>query len=253
MKQGRRILLISSLLMVISYSGFCQETNSFNILKDDVESVLPPLGALIDSAIAHNPYVKFRDNQIVINQAKLKVSKGQWVKNIGVQSDVRYGTFNNFNNYTLTAGQTPDIYSSLVTQLNYGIGAFIRIPFDEFVTRKNQVKSAKTEVEQATNMAEVQRNELRQVVIKQYNELILRQRLLKIKSKYLEISRFNMEVAEKDFHAGVLTVNDYSRISELSAAAEIDFQTTKVEFNTAYLLLEEVVGTKFNLTNTIKN
>ncbi len=253
MKHKFHVALAILILLTSQLSGFTQESTSFNLLKDDVESVLPPLGALIDSAIIHNPYVKFRDNQIILNQAKLRVSQGQWVKNIGLQSDVRYGTFNNFNNYTLTAGQTPDIYSSLTTQLNYGVGAFIRIPFDEFVTRKHQIKSAKTEVEQATNMADVQRNELRQIVIKQYNELILSQRLLKIQSKYLEVSRFNMEVADKDFHSGVLTVNDYSRISELSTNAEAQFQTIKIEFNTAYLILEEIVGMKFNLSNSIKN
>lgn len=253
MSNPLQLVLVFVILMTLGFTGQAQDPKSFDLLKDDVESVLPPLGAILDSAIAHNPYVKFRENQVIINEAKLKVNKSQWTKNVGIQSDLRYGTFNNFNNYTSTIGQTPDIYSTLTTELNYGAGAFLRIPFDEIFTRRNQIKSAKYEVEQAHNMAEVQRNELRQIVIKQYNELVLRHRLLKIKSKYLEISRFNMEMAEKDFHSGVLSINDYSRISELATNAESDFQTTKVEFSTAYLILEEVVGIKFNLTNSLKN
>lgn len=252
MRYNFRILSIVFILLTISSSGYSQDSKNFNLLKDDVEAVLPPLITLIDSAIAHNPYVKFRDNQILMNESKLKTNQTQWTRNIGLQSDIRYGTFNNFNNFT-TGGQSPDITSTLTTEFNYGVGAFIRLPFDEIFNRKNLIKTAKSELDQAHNMADVQRNELRQIVIKQYNELILRQRLLKIKSKYLEVSRFNMEMADKDFHAGVLSVNDYSRISELASSAESDFQTIKVEFNTAYLILEEVVGIKFNLTNSIKN
>jgi outer membrane protein TolC len=252
MRYKYRILSIIVVLMCTYFCGHSQDSKNFNFLKDDVETVLPSLSALIDSAIAHNPYVKFRDNQILMNALKLKTNQTQWTRNIGLQSDVRYGTFNNFNNFT-TGGQSPDVTSTLTTEFNYGVGAFIRLPFDEIFSRKNLIKTAKSELDQAHNMADVQRNELRQVVIKQYNELILSQRLLKIKSKYLEISRFNMEMADKDFHAGILSVNDYSRISELASSAESDFQTIKVEFNTAYLILEEIVGVKFNLTNSIKN
>ena len=75
---------------------------------------------------------------------------------------------------------------------------------------------------------------------------------MKIKSKYLEIQRFNMESSEKDFRSGAVSVADYSRVAELLAVAESDFQTTKVEFNTAYLILQEIVGINLNLNNSIK-
>jgi outer membrane protein TolC len=239
-------------LLATQFSVYSQESKSFDLLKDDVESELPPLSALIDSALIHNPYVKFRDNQKIINQENLRINQTQWTRNVGFQTDVRYGTFNNFNNYT-TGGQSPDVTSTLTTEFNYGVGAFIRLPFDEIFNRKHQVMTAKMQLDQAKNMADVQRDELRQLVIRQYNEVVLRQRLMKIKSKYLEIQRFNMESSEKDFHSGAVSVTEYSRIAELLAMAESDFQTTKVEFNTAYLILQEIVGVKFNLNNSIKN
>jgi len=228
------------ILLTIKLPIQAQVTKSFDLLKDDVESELPALSVLIDSAILHNPYVKFRDNQKIINEEILRTNKNQWTRNIGFQSDIRYGTFNNFNNYT-TGGQSPDVSSTLTTEFNYGVGAFIRLPIDEIFNRKHQVNTAKMQLVQANNMAEVQRDELRQLVIRQYNELILRQSLMKIKSKYLEIQRFNMESSEKDFRSGAVSVADYSRVAELLAVAESDFQTTKVEFNTAYLILQEIV------------
>lgn len=235
------------ILITTQFSGIAQEAKTFDVVKDDVESMLPPLSALIDSALAHNSYVKYRDNQIIVNEANLKTKQSQWTRNIGIQTDVRYGTFNNFNNNT-QGGQTPDIYSTLTTEFNYGVGAYLKIPFDEMFDRKNLVKTAKLQLEQANNMAGVQRDELRQLVIRQYNQLILSHRLLRIQSKYLEITRFNQETADKDFHSGTLTVNEYSRISELTTNAETDFQKVKSEFNTSYLILEELVGMKFHLT-----
>jgi outer membrane protein TolC len=238
--------------LAIQLMGLAQVSKSFDLLKDDVESELPPLSALIDSAILHNPFVKFRDNQKIINQENLRTNQDQWTRNIGFQSDVRYGTFNNFNNYT-SGGQTPDVTSTLTTEFNYGIGAYIRLPFDEIFNRKHQVNTAKIQLDQAINMAEVQRDELRQLVIRRYNELILGQKLMKIKAKYLEISNFNMETTEKNFRNGAVSVVEYSRIAELHSTAESDFQTAKVAFNTAYLILQEIVGFKFNLNNSIKN
>jgi outer membrane protein TolC len=251
MKCFFRNLSMVAIFLAIQFPGQAQTSKSFDLLKDDVESELPPLSVLIDSAIHHNPYVKFRENQKIINQENLRTNQAQWSRNIGFQSDIRYGTFNNFNNYT-SGGQSPDVNSTLTTEFNYGVGAFIRLPFDEIFNHKHQVNTAKMQLDQANNMAEVQRDELRQLVIRQYNELILKQRLMKIKARYLEISRFNMESSEKDLHNGAVSVTEYSRIAELSANAESDFQITKVEFNTAYLILQEIVGFKFYLNNPIK-
>jgi outer membrane protein TolC len=252
MKYLIRNLAIVVILLTTRFPAPAQELKPFDLLKDNVETELPPLSALIDSALVHNPYVKFRDNQKIVNEENLRTNQTQWTRNIGFQTDIRYGTFNNFNNFT-SGGQTPDNTSTLITEFNYGVGAYIRLPFDELFNRKHQLSTAKLQLDQARNMADVQRDELTQLVIKQYNELILRQRLMKIKAKYLEVERFSMETAEKDFHLGTISVTEYSRTAELFATADSDFQTTKVQFNTAFLLLQEIVGIKFKLNNLMKN
>ena len=241
-----QVLLIIIIILTSRVCSFSQDLSSEVRLQEGIEFELPPLNALIDSAISHNPYVKFRDNQIQINQAKLKMNQTQWTRDIGLQTDVRYGTFNNFNNIT-TGGQTPDINSTLTTEFNYGVGAYIRLPFDEIFNHKNLIKASKSEVEQAANMAAQQRLELRQIVIRQYNDLILKMKLLKIKSKYLETSHINIAMVEQEFKSGTLPVTEYARISETVATAETDHQTVKAEFNTAYMILEEIVGFKFNI------
>ena len=250
MKHRLHLVLIFFALVTIRISGFSQESKEFDLMKDNIESMLPPLETIIDSAIAKNPYVKFRDLQIEVNQYKLKDSRTQWTRDMGVQTDIRYGTFDNFSTNT-SGGQNPALIASRSSQTNYGAGAYIKLPLYDVVSRKNQIRLAKAEIEQAQNFSIVQRNELRQQVIKQYNELIIKQRILRIRSKYAETSRVNIEMVEKEFLNGVVSVTEYSRISEIVSRAETDFESAKMEFRNAYMILEEIVGIKFNLRNDL--
>jgi outer membrane protein TolC len=190
--------------------------------------------------------------QIDVNKTKLHTQQSVWAKNMGLQSDIRYGTFDNFSTNT-SEGQSPSVLATRNSQTNYGIGAYIKFPLYDLIDRKNLIHMAKAEVEQAVSMAEAQRNELRQTVIKQYNDLILKQRLLKIRSKYFITSKINMEMVEKEFHNGVISVSEYARISEIFATAEANYEAARVDFNTAFQIMEEIVGYKFNLTETKKN
>jgi len=240
--------------LLLSNSSYlsAQPSGGLDVLKDDIVSLLPPLATLIDSAIKNNFNVKFRDLQIDVNKTKLHTQQSVWAKNMGLQSDIRYGTFDNFSTNT-AEGQNPSVLATRNSQTNYGVGAYIKFPLYDLIDRKNLINMAKAEVDQAVSMAEAQRNELRQTVIKQYNDLILKQRLLKIRSKYFITSKINMEMVEKEFHNGVISVTEYARLSEISATAEANYESARVDFNTAFQIMEEIVGYKFNLTETKKN
>ena len=66
--------------------------------------------------------------------------------------------------------------------MNYGVGLYLKFPFVDIVDRRNQIIRASAEVEQAKSMVEVQQTELTQLVIRLYEDLILKQRLLNIQS-----------------------------------------------------------------------
>jgi outer membrane protein TolC len=226
-----------------------QEVTMFDPLNEDIVEKLQPLSALIDSALIHDPYVRFRDLQVVVNQCKLSAEQSYWLRNIGVQSDIRYGTFNNFSTNT-AEGQNPDYFATQTNQWNWGVGAYMKFPIIDLVERKNQVNMAKTEIAQAESMAMFQKKEVRQLVIKQYNELVLKQNLLKIKAKYLALISANNLLVEKEFQNGVTNLSEYTRISGIYESAQTEFEVARIEFITAYMLLEEIVGFKFNISNT---
>ena len=162
---------------------------------------------------------------------------------MGVQADSRYGTFDNFS--ANDNGQFTTLLNTTNKQFNYGFGVYMKLPIYDLLNRKNQLKQAKNEVEMARSLGEVQETEIRQMVIKQYQDALLRQRLIRIKAQNLGNARVNMEMVEKEFRNGIIPVSEYARISDIVYRAETDYELAKTEFITSKLLLEEIVGFKF--------
>jgi len=215
-----------------------------SVLFDSIS--IPPLNVMIDSALAHNPTLAYFEQGIRVKKISLALNQKSWTKNFGIQADVRYGTFDNFSTNT-AEGQNPTLVATKAIQTNYGVGGYLKLPLSDFVNHKSQIQLAKMDVDQAESMAESQRDQIRQTVIKQYNDLVLKLSLLKIKAKNLETTRMNMVMAEKEFQNGVIALGTYSGMSETAGNAEINFAEAKADYKTAYMLLEELVGFKFNI------
>ena len=207
---------------------------------------IPPLSMMIDSAIAHNAMLKYFEYGIEAKKISLSADGKSWTKNFGLQADVRYGSFDNFSTNT-AEGQSPSLLATKTNQTNFGVGAYLKLPLSDFINHKNLIQLAKAEMHQAESMADVQRDEIRQMVVKQYNDLILKLSLLQIKAKNLETSRINLVMAEKEFQNGIIPLGTYANISQTAGDSEINFVEAKVEFKTAYMLLEELVGFKFHI------
>jgi outer membrane protein TolC len=249
-----RITAILSFLLLLQF-GFtgtlnAQQARAFDPLKDDISNLLPPLAALMDSAIANNPYIQFRDLQVIVNRCKLKSNQIEWMRNIGFSADVRYGNFYNYSQNSVDGVEPPAVATNRA-ETKWGGAVYIKFPVYELVNRKNLLKMAGLEVDQAQKMAEVQRDEVRQLVIRQYNELILKQKVLKVKTKFSETSKISMQLVEKEFLNGIIPLTEYSRLSEAASRTEVDYEVSRMDFLTAYLVLQEIVGIDFQLTNQI--
>ncbi|MBK8881864.1 MAG: TolC family protein [Bacteroidales bacterium] len=246
MKFLNKILLYAFFLICLTHTTLAQKTVLPEDQSFDPASAFPPMRVMIDSAIKKNALVRYRDQEIDSKQYNLKTQQTSWTKNVGIQADTRYGTFDNFSTNT-AEGQNPSILATKTSQFNYGVGAYVKVPFYDIFNHKNQINQAKTELSQAESMAEAQRDEVTRMVITQYNNLIMKQRLLTIKSINLESSKINMEMGEKEFKTGVINLSEYVRISDIVSRAESDYEAIRADFITAYMLLEELTGMKFNI------
>jgi len=225
---------------------FSQTKPAFDPITEEIKDKLPPLSILIDSAIATDPNLQFKMNQKIVEQCKLKEARYNWSRNMGIDANLGYGTFDYLYNSSL-GGQNPSTYTTSQNLNQYGVGAFIRFPVFDVMDRRNQIKIAKITTNQAQQMVEERIKEIRNLVITQYNNLIVKQHLLKIHQKALETIKINMQMAENEFTNGTISLTEYSRIFEIVSSEEAAFETSKMDFQNAYMLFEELVGIKFNI------
>lgn len=208
----RHLLTIVTLILLSSWTGkaFAQRADSsanFRVAE------LPPLMDLIDSALRHNALVKAGKDRVDLKQANLLSQRDNWTKNIGLQADTRYGTFDNFA--TSVSGPSTSLVSSTTKQWNYGVGFFVKMPLFDVISRKNQISMANAELNEASHISENQQDVVRQLVIRQYQELLLKQKIVNIRSANLGTSKVNMLMIEKEFRNGVIPITEYVRVSDI--------------------------------------
>ncbi|MBX9807938.1 MAG: TolC family protein [Flavobacteriaceae bacterium] len=215
-------------------------TNEFNI---------PPLKVIIDSVLKRNGMVRFRKQHVEVQASKLKSERIYWTRNMGVQADSRYGTFDN-TSLSADGGNSATYLNTNTKQWNYGVGLYLKFPVFDLLNRKNQVTLAKMELEESKSMVQFQEDEIRQTTIKLYQDLILKQKLLQIKSESLGNGRVNIQMVEKEFRNGLVSIAEYVRISSMSSNMESDYESAKSEYLVAKQILEDMAGFVFSKTTS---
>jgi len=248
-----RTIVILFLLFLFNFflpgSGYSQTGKSFDQLKDDISDKLPLLSVLIDSAIVNSANVRFKDQQLIISECKLRAKRVEWSRNLGFQANTGYGNLYNYSS-TSTGSIDPIPTTSNRSQIQYSASVYLNVPLNLLIDRRNQIKITEIELEQAKSSSDAQRDELKQQVILYYNDLILKQRLFKIKVKNLETVKINMQMVEKQFLNGVISLTEYTQMLGSVSGLETDFETARMDFLTAYMVLEVIVGMQFNLVKT---
>ncbi len=236
-----QILLFAMAVITGQASAQSKAGDSIPVKK---ETPLPALTVLIDSALKHSGMVSYRKYDVQVKEANLVTQRNQWLRNFGVQGDTRYGTIDAFS--TNSNGLTSGYSTNTSRQFNYAIGVYIKIPVFDFANRKNIIKQARAEIEEAKGIEQAQQEEIRQLVIKQYQDLLLRQKLLSIKSQNLGTATVNMEMVEKEFRNGVIPVAEYVRLSDMTARIQSEYEMALSDYVLSKKLLEETVGFTFS-------
>ncbi|GGZ93186.1 TolC family protein [Algibacter mikhailovii] len=232
------IVLFTHLLGVNKSAG--QDKSMMPHKEESFALLIPKLGILIDSALVHNGLVNYRKLEIDAKESNLKSKRKYWTRNFGVQADSRYGTF---DNYSSISGDNATInLASNTQQLNYNVGLYLKIPVFDVINRKSQIKQAEAELAQAKSLVKSQEDELREMVIRYYEDLLLQQNLLEIRATNLGNAKVNMEMVEKEFKNGLVEITEYVRISDMTSRISADFQKVKSDFIISKKLLENLVG-----------
>ena len=245
------LLLFLITMTILSFGQVKDTLFVFNPMIDDITLRIPPLNDLIDSAIVHAPLLKAIDADIYISKYGIKTARREWMQNLYLDFGAGIDYFDGLTHNQTNLG---DVNSVLSTQdvNRYAIGATIRMPMDDLWDRRNRVKSATKLVERGISERDYQIQEMRKAVIEQYNKLIINQRILRIANDNQIFMGMQMALAEKEFLNGQLTLYELARLNEMNRKAVTDFETSRNEFYNAYMILQEIVGIRFNVINNIE-
>jgi outer membrane protein TolC len=218
-------------------------SKAFNPILNDIIDYIPPLAVLIESAYENSPLIKSREADLNFKNTVIKSTQKLWIKNIGLESYFNYGTADYYSINTLSTSQS--LVSTQQTTSRYNIGAYLRLPLYDILDRSNLIKAEKYRYEQSYWEKEEQKLTIKKLVIQQYNELILKQKLFKIANEAYLDAKLQANMAEKEFSQGELPLTDYARFRDIRAKSIMQYETSKYEFVLAYMLLQETTGLVF--------
>lgn len=190
---------------------------------------IPSLQVFMDSAMINSPAIKMYETQIVQNQCEIDLLKYNWLKEIYMVVDSKYGKYGN--------AQPGDQMS-----LGYGGGAVIKIPLSAIAGSSQRKKIAKMELNQSIYNKEVLISELKKAIIRQYNETVYIKQIMSIRIEALEVAAISFKLSEKEFKGGLIHVDQYSRTSEIYYTQLQQLEKTKMELKTSLSVLLEMAG-----------
>ncbi|UCE92828.1 MAG: TolC family protein [Flavobacteriaceae bacterium] len=244
MKIRLSLIIIILILVSGSLTVNAQQSLETDSKPNSYKLLIPELNVLIDSALANNGMRNYRILEIEAKSSNLKSKRRAWTRNFGIQADTRYGTFDNFSSNI--SGPNTTTLSSYTKQLNYGIGLYLKIPLFDFLNRKAEIKQANAELAQAESLVKSQDDEIKEMVIRYYEDLILKQNLLELEAINLGSARVNMEMVEKEFRNGLIPIYEYVRVSDITSRVAAQYEKSKSEFLVSKKLLENLAGISIN-------
>lgn len=244
MKKILKIVTILFLFGGIIFQAKAQTVYNDTVKRESVRLLIPSLNTLIDSALVNNGMLNYRKLEINAKESNLKAKRKEWTRNFGIQANTGYGTFDNFS--ANVSGNTSTTLSSYTQQMNYNIGFYLKIPVFDIINRKSLKKQAKAELAQAKSLVKFQEEELKEMVIRYYEDLVLRQNLLELRANNVADARVNMEMVEKKFRNGLIPIYEYIRISDITSRIASEYETAKSDLSLSKKLLENIAGVTIN-------
>ena len=218
-----------------------------SLAENDISKELPPLSDLLALAEKNSPVVSQYDADVSISGRNVKSEKRNWMQYLSLQSDLRYGMFDNLVLSNSASVQNLANSTSNAVQTRYAVGVSLQIPLTAITDRRNNIKIAETEQEKAIQQRRAAVMDLRQQVITQYNEVIKDHRLMIVSNATLNSFNLQEVEAQKEFVNGKITIEELARLRQLQTKAQEDFENNQSAFQTAFLILQETVGIKLKL------
>ncbi len=245
----RKIYMVL-LLATAGFQATAQEKNLTLLIDNAFNSDLL-LDALIDSAQAISPEVnRIRSSRDFVSSNAV-IARNSIYSSLSLRSSYMYGT-----NYAAVNSAQIEDQGSLITNTQtgfYNIGIGLQLPLNQVLNRKHTIRAGNAQIKMAESEIEKTKLLVKQQVIEYYMELKLYYKLMQNSSLNKNSAEINYTMAEKEFLNGQLTLDQISRIQEISIKAQSDYETNLNRYQQSLLQLKAITGVDFyELLNTLK-
>lgn len=247
----KKILLSFSMVLIIM-TGFGQtispENNWQKRFFDSSEAVLP---LLISTAITHSAEIEKAEATKKYAQLDIQTSKYTILNGLAFNTGYHYGTTTVVTSDQLNQPNQVNAFA-LPARAQYTVGLGFQLPFDRFFGRKNEVSKKETVVKQVEAERKIAEREIRKEVIGLYQDVVFARIVWTLRQDALQSADINKKIAEKRFNEGQIKVDEQIATMNFYSKAVEDNEEAKSRYLTAYLLLEERIGTTINNLMTAK-
>ncbi|GAB3295221.1 hypothetical protein GCM10027511_08810 [Hymenobacter humi] len=243
--------LLSVLLLALHTSlAFGQATPApteawQSVFFDAPSTALPLLTA---AAIKHSAQLKATEYDKAIGKQNVQIAKENILGSLGIGANYNYG---NVGSIGTVDPASPNPFNTTLSS-RYSTGVNFSLPLGTVVSRGNQIKREQLNYERTEALRQDQENQLRQQVINLYQSVLLARKVLTLQQEAYVNVRTNNQLAEKQFRQGQLTLTELSGANSSLTAASISQESARNQYDTAFMILEEVVGAKISTLMTTR-
>jgi outer membrane protein TolC len=203
------------------------------------ETVLP---LLFEAAIVHSAEIERLDAAKAIASEDIQLVKKKTLNMFSVSSSYNYGTLP----YFATADATSRVYQinpfAQGARAQYSAGLNVVAPLDQLFGRRNAVHRQELVLSEAVAERKQQEAKIRQTVITQYQELVYARAALQHFQDALQSADVSRKIADKRFREAEIQVDEQMTAMDLYGRAKLAHEQAKSQYQTARLLLEDLIG-----------
>ena len=208
------------------------------------EVVLP---RLYEAAIKHSAEIERLEAGKQLANEDVKLARKKMLNMFSVASSYNYGTLPYFA--TADASTRPAYVVNPFSQgarAVYSAGVNVVAPLDVLFGRRSTVHRQELILNQAEAERKNAENKIREVVITQYQTLMLARTVMQHYQDALQSAGLNKKIADKKFKEGEIKVDEQIMAIDYYNKAVLAEAEAKSKYQTAVLLMENLIGMPIN-------
>ena len=198
------------------------------------------LPLLVAAALRHSAELEALKTDMAMSKEDLQIARKAILGSVRLTNNFGYG---NIASMTVADRTLPSAGTgSNSSQTYYSTGINLNLSLDRLASRRNIINHQKLQYQKFDQVHQAREASLRLQVIDQYQAVLLAHKVLALRQQSYYISQVSYQLGEKQFKAGEVLLSDVSQLNDRYINAAIEQENTSSKYATAFMVLEDVVG-----------